>query len=101
MTTAPARTPEHEPQEAYTGPAVVVLDDGSEVAVVVSLRGVFQPLDGHFHFYGRVDDDDRLAEVRSGTAVVLRTDHGSAAARLSDRDPWGRFRIAGTGNPPF
>ena len=27
--------------------------------------------------------------------------HGSAEGRLSDVDPWGRFRIAGTGRPPF
>jgi hypothetical protein len=33
--------------------------------------------------------------------VVLRTAHGSAEGRLSDVDPWGRFRIAGVGRPPF
>lgn len=93
----------HEPQAAYDGPAVVVLDADPQapVEVEVTLRGAFSPLDGRFHWYGRVARTEPLAEVRGGAGVVLRTEHGEAAARLSDRDPWGRFRIAGTGTPPF
>lgn len=90
----------HEAQESYAGPAVLVVD-GLEQPVAVTLRGAFQPLDGHFHWYGRIAETPGLAAVRSGTTVRLHTDHGAADGRLSDRDPWGRFRIAGTGTPPF
>lgn len=90
----------HEPRAAYDGPAVVVVAQ-TELAVEVTLRGAFSPLDGRFHWYGRVADTEPLATVRGGSTVRLRTDHGEADARLSDRDPWGRFRITGTGTPPF
>ena len=90
----------HEPGEAYEGPADLVAGDAVHV-VEVTLRGFFQPLDGHFHWYGRVADDAGLGTVRSGATVTLRTPYGEAAGRLSDLDPWRRFRVAGTGRPPF
>ncbi|MBU2696177.1 DUF4873 domain-containing protein [Pimelobacter sp. 30-1] len=90
----------HEPQEAYDGPAVVQVDD-VEHEVRVALRGHFQPLDGHFHWYGRIATSPGLAEVASGASVELRTPHGTARGKVSDIDPWGRFRVAGTGTPPF
>jgi len=102
----------HEPQEAYAGPAVLVVEhseDGEhgehgehvEHPVTVTLRGAFQPLDGHFHWYGRIAADPALATVRGGSAVVLRTPHGEASGKVADLDPWGRFRVSGTGRPPF
>jgi hypothetical protein len=87
----------HEPQEEYAGPATLDVD-GTPTLVEVHLRGGFQPIDGHFHWQGRVLTP---LEVRSGATVVLTTEHGSAAGRLSDLDPWGRYRIAGVGQPPF
>jgi hypothetical protein len=84
----------------YDGPAVVLLD-GAEHEVEVRLREMFQPIDGRHHWYGRIASSPALAGVRSGAAAVLRTPHGEAPARLSDVDPWGRFRVAGTGRPPF
>jgi hypothetical protein len=118
------------PQEDYVGAAVVstILADGGfemvpeevgqrpsrragasapssttvSIEVDVQLRGQFEPLDGHFHWYGRIATNARLAAARRpGDTVVLTTPHGSAAGRLSDVDPWGRFRITGTGRPPF
>lgn len=87
----------HEPQEVYDGPA-----DVGGVTVDVRLRGHFEPIDGHFHWYGRVASDTALAARHaSGSAVLLTTPHGEAEGRLSDLDPWGRYRIAGTGRPPF
>jgi hypothetical protein len=91
---------QHRPREAYDGPAVVLVGE-AEHPVSVTLRGAFSPLDGQFHWYGRVADSTPLATVRSGVQVTLRTDHGDAVARLSDVDTWGRFRITGTGVPPF
>ena len=95
------------PAEEYAGAAVVSTSstsDGVEagVEVEVTLRGQFEPLDGRFHWYGRIRADDALAALaRAGDTVVVTTPHGSAAGRLPDLDPWGRSRIAGTGRPPF
>ncbi len=95
----------HEQQEEYAGPATIDADSGSDsgpIAVEVTLRGHFEPLDGRFHWYGRVSPSTELDEAhRSGAAVTLTTPHGTAAGRLSDKDPWGRFRVAGLGAPPF
>ena len=90
----------HEPQESYDGPASVLVD-GAEHPVAVTLRGAFQPVDGLFHWYGRITDPAPLPGVRSGAAVTLRTAVGEAPAKLSDEDPWGRLRVTGTGRPPF
>jgi hypothetical protein len=93
------RTP--VPTEGYDGPARLRTDGGT-VDVEVRLRGIFQPIDGRYHWYGRVaqhQDVDDLVE--SGASVVLQTPHGTAPGRLSDRDPWGRYRVSGTGRPPF
>jgi hypothetical protein len=46
--------------------------------------------------------DERVdALAASGAAVVLATPGGRAEGRLSDVDPWGRYRIAGVGRPPY
>ncbi|MCW2782941.1 MAG: hypothetical protein JWR35_3390 [Marmoricola sp.] len=90
----------HEPAEQYDGPAT--LRDGSDpVEVDVRLRGHFEPIDGRFHWYGRIARNDVLPQERSGSRVTIETPHGSADGRLSDVDPWGRFRVTGTGRPPF
>lgn len=87
----------HEPGERYDGPVQI-----AEHEVHAQLRGHFEPIDGRFHWWGRLDVDEALArEHRSGAAIVLATPHGTATARLSDVDPWGRFRVSGTGRPPF
>jgi hypothetical protein len=117
-------TEQQVPAEEYVGPAVVsassttpdtssttldtsstALDTSSTtddaVTVDVTLRGHFEPLDGRFHWYGRLAAHEALGRLRPGTDVVVTTPHGSAAGRLSDLDPWGRFRVSGTGRPPF
>jgi hypothetical protein len=91
-----------QPDEGYDGPAELRTPEGSVLDVDVTVRGMFQPIDGRYHWYGRIVADEELdAQVDSGASVVLRTPHGEAAGRLSDRDPWGRHRITGTGVPPF
>ena len=91
----------HEPEERYDGPAVVLAEE-RRVPVAVRLRGRFEPIDGLFHWWGRIHSSAALDEaVQSGATVALETPYGSADGRLSDVDPWGRFRIAGTGRPPF
>lgn len=100
---------EAAPAEEYVGPAVVSAfstthDAGSspDIAVEVQLRGHFEPLDGLFHWYGRVAANATLDDrVQSGATITLSTPRGSAEGRLSDLDTWGRFRVTGTGRPPF
>jgi hypothetical protein len=102
---------QHAPADEYVGTAVVstgsvstgsVSTGSTSVEVEVTLRGHVEPIDGRFHWYGRIGAEERLAAiVRAGDTVTLTTPHGSAEGRLSDVDPWGRFRISGTGRPPF
>ena len=87
---------EHLPQEQYDGPARI-----GSTEVDVRLRGHFQPIDGHFHWWGRVAAGVGTDEHSPGAEVTLVTPHGEATAKLTDLDPWGRFRISGTGRPPF
>jgi hypothetical protein len=82
--------------EEYAGPARI-----GDATVEVQLRGQFQPIDGRFHWWGRIAADAAVDVHTSGATVTLETPHGTAEGRLSDVDPWGRLRIAGTGRPPF
>lgn len=87
--------------EQYDGPAELVLET-EVLPVEVTLRGFFQPIDGRFHWYGRIAHVTELTStVPAGATVLLRTPHGRAHGRLSDVDPWNRVRISGTGRPPF
>ena len=95
---------EGAPGEEYAGSAVVSTGSTSaeDIDVEVELRGHFEPLDGRFHWYGRIAANAQLTDrVRPGTTVALTTPHGTADGRVSDVDTWGRFRISGTGRPPF
>ena len=88
--------------EGYTGPATVVVDD-AEIEASVVLRGYFQPIDGFFHWYGRIAANDALSAAvgRSKKTAVLRTPEGEASGTIGDPDPWNRLRITGTSRPPF
>ena len=88
----------HEPGEHFSGPAEILIGAATTVQVEVDLRGGFQPIDGRFHWYGRIGTHHRLTW---GDRVTIRTGRGEAEGRLSDLDPWGRLRIAGSGRPPF
>jgi hypothetical protein len=86
----------HEPAARYDGPARI-----GDTEVEVRLRGHFQPIDGLFHWWGRIHADPELDPQTSGKTMTLRTPYGEAAGRLSDVDTWGRLRVSGTGKPPF
>ena len=90
----------HEAQEEYAGPATVVAGD-VRIEVEADLRGRFEPIDGRFHWYGRLAANPALDELGSGSTVTVTTEHGAAEGRLSDADPWGRLRLTGLGRPPF
>lgn len=85
----------------YQGPASLVIAD-TEISVEVVLRGHFQPIDGRYHWYGRINANTELdGLVRGNRPVMLRTPEGDADGFLSQPDVWRRYRISGTGRPPF
>ena len=86
----------------YEGAATLSTGE-TTITVEVVLRGHFQPIDGRFHWYGRLaanPEVDALAGSRR-TEVVLRTPDGEAVGTLAEPDPWSRYRITGLGRPPF
>ena len=89
-------------EDGYQGPATLVLED-REVAVEVDVRGHFQPIDGRYHWYGRLQANAELDELVGGRKqkAVLRTQDGEASGEISDPDPWHRYRITGVSKPPF
>lgn len=89
-------------EDGYAGTATLVVD-GVEMAVQIDLRGYFQPIDGYYHWYGRVSTSPELSAAVGGrkTACTVVVGDRSAAGELSDPDPWGRYRIMGTSTPPF
>lgn len=92
---------EHD-EDGYQGPATVVVES-TELTVTLALSGHFEPIDGKYHWYGRIQPNDELTSLlgtRKGSAQV-RTPHGEATGQLTDPDPWGRYRISGTTRPPF
>lgn len=90
-------------QEAGYSGAAEVLIGGQVVPVLVELRGFFQPIDGRFHWYGRIAANPELDRLVPGNRaeVVLRTPTGERPGELSDPDLWGRYRVAGESTPPF
>jgi hypothetical protein len=88
--------------EEYDGPARLVVQ-GRELAVHVRLSGHFEPISGRYHWAGRLHPSDEVsAAVRPNTTVRLVTEGGYAAdATIREQDPWGGFRVSGSGRPPF
>ncbi len=89
-------------EDGYAGPATLIVDE-RELAVEVALRGHFQPIDGRYHWYGRLAEHPELAELVGGRkrTAVLRTPQGQATGEVSDPDLWRRYRITGVSTPPF
>ena len=86
----------------YSGPATLVVND-QEIAGEAELRGHFEPIDGRYHWYGRLTANPELDALLTGRiSAELRTPEGSApVSKLGDADTWGRLRISGVGRPPF
>ncbi|MEJ2867072.1 DUF4873 domain-containing protein [Actinomycetospora sp. OC33-EN08] len=93
---------EHD-DEGYRGAATLRLEDERVFDVQVVLRGHVEPLDGRYHWYGRVAVHAELESALGGkrTRALVVTPQGEAVGDLSDVDPWGRYRVSGTSTPPF
>lgn len=89
-------------EEGYAGAATLTVG-GEEFDIEVDLRGHFQPIDGYYHWYGRIAAHEGLARLLGGRkrSGEIRTAVGSARAEISDPDPWGRYRVTGASTPPF
>lgn len=89
--------------EEYDGPAVIH-GPGGPVEVTVRLAGRFEPVDGRYHWGGRVaPHPDVAALARGGQRAVTVAIAGRTGtpARLSEVDPWGGIRVVGSSRPPW
>lgn len=97
-----AWTPPEE-ESGYDGPAILVVGQQA-MEVAVHLDGHLEPLDGSFHWYGRIERSAAVAAVKdAGTATgsLVIGDREPADLRLAEYDPWGHVQVSGTGTPPY
>jgi hypothetical protein len=89
--------------DGYDGEAVLRGGD-LVIAVRTALSGQVDPLDGRYHWGGRIHPDERVvALLRAGRRDVTLQVGGAEPlpARLTEADPWGGVVVAATGNPPW
>ncbi len=92
---------EREQDTEFSGSAVLSAGGRTE-SVQVHLNGHFEPLDGRYHWYGRVVGDVVGFKKPNGSPLVLTIGDGpETPAALAEEDPWGNYRITGVGAPPF
>jgi hypothetical protein len=75
-----------------------------DLPVRATLSGHVDPLDGRFHWGGRIHPDERVvALLRAGKRdITLQiAGHGPLPARLREADPWGGVIVVATGHPPW
>ena len=82
-----------------------LVDGDREYPVELRLSGHFQPIDGRFHWGGRMSaGPEVVALLRSGRRDLhlVGTPGGAPVpVRLAELDPWGGIRVTGVGAPPF
>lgn len=94
---------DRRPAEEYRGPALLA-SAADQIPVTVSLAGHREPIDGRYHWYGRVAANDAVIALRRpGNALVTLTlpDGQPTPAKLAEVDPWGNVRVTGVGVPPY
>jgi len=87
----------------YDGPALVRVGERT-YRVTLRLAGHTEPVDGRYHWGGRIAPDPELVGVvQSGQRVttVQIGERSPVEARLGEPDPWGGLRIVGVGQPPY
>lgn len=105
MIRRPRATPWVPPDDddGYRGPAALTVE-GRRIHVHVHLAGHLEPLDGRFHWYGRVQRDDAVVEAKDAgatTALIAIGDGPQREVRLAEYDPWGNIALRGEGSPPY
>jgi hypothetical protein len=89
--------------EGYAGRAALLAAD-ADVTVEVRLSGRVEPLDGRYHWAGRIAPHEEVARlfdagVRSATLRI--GDGDPVPVRLSEVDPWGAVRVSAVSAPPW
>lgn len=90
-------------ESGYDGRAVLLVGDRT-LDVTVHLDGHLEPLDGRFHWYGRIDRSAAVAAAKEAGATTAELVVGGgppAPLRLAEHDPWGHVQVNGTGPPPY
>jgi hypothetical protein len=85
--------------DVYDGPAMLRVADVDH-GVRVRLAGHLDPIDGRYHWRGTIFEvvpDDVLKTPRVSLTIADRT----AAARITEKTPWGTYSVTGEGAPPF
>ncbi|GAA0918553.1 hypothetical protein GCM10009557_89940 [Virgisporangium ochraceum] len=78
--------------------------DDVGIPVRTTLSGYVDPLDGRFHWGGRIAPSGPVvALLRAGRRdVTLQAEGGDPLpARLTEVDPWGGVVVSATGRPPW
>ena len=89
--------------DEYAGPAEVQAETGAW-AVRVTLTGRFEPVDGRYHWAGRIlphSDVESLVRTGKRQVTVRISDRAAVPARLAEVDPWGGVRVVGVNRPPW
>jgi hypothetical protein len=90
-------------EDGYDG-AATLRGAELEIPVRITLSGHVDPLDGRFHWGGRIGPDARVVRlIREGKReITLQVDGARPLpARLTEVDPWGGVIVAATGHPPW
>ncbi|HJR89296.1 MAG TPA: DUF4873 domain-containing protein [Aeromicrobium sp.] len=97
-----AWSPPEEPT-GFSGRATLTVGD-QVVDVTVHVDGHLEPLDGRYHWYGRIERSAAVAAIKDAGATfgVLSIDGAATAElRLAEYDPWGHVQVNGVGAPPY
>jgi len=89
--------------DEYEGAAVLVTAD-RRIDVHVHLSGHFEPIDGRYHWAGRVAPHPDVAALARGGRRAVTVQIGQspeAPARIAEVDPWGGVRLTGVSRPPW
>jgi Domain of unknown function (DUF4873) len=89
-------------EDGYSGPARLTIGQ-AVFDIQVELRGHFEPIDGRYHWYGRIARSAALAAALRGAKAggVIQTPLRSGPCEVAEPDTWGRYRITGYSTPPF
>ncbi|MGH3359670.1 MAG: DUF4873 domain-containing protein [Nocardioidaceae bacterium] len=94
-----------ESPQTYDGALEIAVDGHTHIVVGVHLSGFFQPIDGTFRWHGRTEPDERVTDLAASVGrkqIAVRVPGGGwTNAHLAEVNPWGGYRIAGRGRPPF